>query len=92
MIRSFRCQETESIFQGFGSRRFRMIERSAKRRLDALNAASSLPDLAAIRSNHLEALTGNRKGQRSIRINGQWRICFVWRDEDAWDVEITDYH
>jgi proteic killer suppression protein len=92
VIRSFRCGETKAIFEGVGSIRFRSIERPAKRRLDLLAAAPSLQDLAAIRSNHLEALAGDRKGQHSIRVNQQWRICFVWKAADAWDVEIVDYH
>jgi len=92
VIRSFRGKDVQEIFEGFGSRRFRAIETVAKRRLDFLAAASSLLDLAAVRSNHLEALTGDRKGQHSIRINLQWRICFVWKDADAWDVDIVDYH
>ena len=92
MIRSFRCDETKAIFEGEGSLKFRSIERAAKRRLDLLAAATSLRDLAAIRSNHLEALAGNRKGQHSIRVNQQWRICFVWERADAWQVEIVDYH
>jgi len=74
------------------SRRFRNIEQAAYRRLVMLNGAKRLLDLAAIRSNHLEALAGSRAGQHSIRVNDQWRICFVWRDNDAWNVEIVDYH
>ncbi|MCC6590301.1 MAG: type II toxin-antitoxin system RelE/ParE family toxin [Bryobacterales bacterium] len=64
----------------------------AKRKLDHINAATSLADLAAIPGNRLEALGGDRKGQYSIRINDQWRICFVWIDNDATTVEIVDYH
>jgi len=92
VIRSFRSKDAKDIYEGFGSRRFRAIEKTAKRRLDFLDAAASLLDLAAVRSNHLEALTRDRKGQYSIRVNEQWRICFVWRDVDAWDVDIVDYH
>ena len=92
MIRSFHSKDAQEIFKGFGSRRFRAIEKAAKRRLDILAAATDLLDLAAIRSNHLEALAGERKGQYSIRINKQWRICFVWKAGDAWNVEILDYH
>jgi len=92
LIRSFRDKATRDIFEGFGSRRFRAIEKAAKRRLDVLAAATDLLDLAAIRSNRLEALAGNRKGQHSIRINDQWRLCFVWKAGDAWNVEIVDYH
>lgn len=92
MIRSFRDNDAKAIFEGYGSVRFKAFEQSAKRRLDLLHAASSLLDLANIRSNHLEALSADRKGQYSIRINKQWRICFAWRENDAWDVEIVDYH
>jgi proteic killer suppression protein len=80
------------MFEGEGSVRFRSIERPAKRRLDLLAAAPSLQDLAVIRSNHLEALAGDRTGRHSIRVNRQWRICFEWKGADGWDVEIVDYH
>lgn len=92
MIRSFRCQETEAIQQGYGSRRFRGIEKQARKPLRWLHAATSLADLAAIRGNRLEALSGDRVGQHSIRINDRWRICFSWRDGSAHDVEMVDYH
>jgi toxin HigB-1 len=92
MIRSFRCQETEAIHNGFGSRKFRSIEEQARKRLRWLDAATSLIDLAAIRSNRLETLKRTRAGQYSIRINDQWRICFSWREGNAHDVEIVDYH
>ncbi len=92
MIRSFRCRDAKAIFDAEGSVKFRSIERASKRRLDLLAAAPSLRDLAAIRSNHLEALIGVRKGQHRIRIYDLWGICFVWKDADAWDVEIVDYH
>lgn len=92
MIRSFRCAETKSIHEGFGSRIFRGIELQARKRLRWLDAATSLADLGAIRGNHLEALKGDRLGQYSIRINERWRICFVWRDGNAHEVEIVDYH
>ena len=92
MIRSFRCRDTGAIFRMEGSRKFKNIEQAAYRRLIMLDGASTLQDLAAIRSNLLEPLWGNRAGQYSIRINEQWRICFRWRGNDAWDVEIIDYH
>jgi proteic killer suppression protein len=92
MIRSFRCAETRALHHGYGSRRFRGIEEQARGRLSRLHAATSLTDLAAIRGNRLEALKGPRAGQYSIRINDQWRICFVWRDGNADEVEIVDYH
>lgn len=92
MIRSFRCPNTESLFNRLPVRRFEAIADSARRRLLRLDAARSLPELLAIRGNRLEALKGNRQGQHSIRINGQWRICFRWVQPDAQDVEIVDYH
>ncbi len=92
MIASFRCPETEALHLGFSSRKFQSIERSARTRLARLSAATRLSDLAAIPGNRLEALKGDRLGQYSIRINDQWRICFVWREGNAYDVEITDYH
>ncbi len=92
MIRSFRCQETRAIHEGFGSRTFREIERQARKRLRWLDAATSLADLGAIRGNRLEALRRDRAGQYSIRINDRWRICFVWHEGKADGVEIVDYH
>jgi toxin HigB-1 len=74
------------------SRRFGAIERVARRKLRQLDSAAELRDLAAPPGNRLEPLYGNRKGQHSIRINDQWRICFVWRNGDAYEVEIVDYH
>ncbi|MGB7758961.1 MAG: type II toxin-antitoxin system RelE/ParE family toxin [Bryobacteraceae bacterium] len=92
MIRSFRCQETRAIHNGYSSRRFHGIDEPARKRLRWLDAATSLTDLGAIRGNRLEALKGDRAGQHSIRINDRWRICFSWRDGNAYDVEIVDYH
>jgi toxin HigB-1 len=92
MIRSFQDDETKRLFQQQPSRRFKSIEKTALRKLIHLNQARSLRDLAAIPGNHLEALKGSRKGQHSIRVNDQYRICFVWKEEDAFDVEIVDYH
>jgi proteic killer suppression protein len=92
MIRSFRCQETRAIHAGYSSRRFGGIDEQARKRLRWLDAASSLTDLAAIRGNRLEALKGDRAGQHSIRVNDRWRICFSWREGNAYDVEIVDYH
>jgi len=68
------------------------IQKRARAKLLAVDAAAILDDLRTPPGNRLEPLKGDRKGQHSIRINDQWRICFVWRDEDAWDVEIVDYH
>ena len=92
MIQSFRDSATERIFRQLPARQFRQIGKAALRKLLHLNQARSLGDMAAIPGDRLEALKGNRKGQHSIRINDQYRICFVWKDGDAFDVEITDYH
>lgn len=93
MIRSFKDRETERIWQGRASRRFpRDIQDRALRKLRQLDAARTLDDLGNPPGNRLEMLSGNRSGQMSVRINNQWRICFVWADGDANDVEIVDYH
>ncbi len=92
MIKSFRSSETERLAKRQRVRRFRAFERVALRKLRQLDAAVELRDLSAPPGNHLEALHGDRQGQHSIRINDQWRICFVWRDGDAYDAEIVDYH
>jgi len=92
MIRSFRCRDTQSLANDEVVRRFRAIERVARRKLEVLASAGHLEDMRSPPGNRLESLKGNRAGQQSIRINDQWRICFVWRDGAAWDVEIVDYH
>jgi len=93
MIRSFKCKETERIWQGQSSRRFPSgIQNQALRKLRQLDAAATVEDLRNPPGNRLEALKGERAGQMSIRINDQWRICFRWLDGDAMDVEIADYH
>ncbi len=92
MIRSFRCRETERLFRRERTRRFSAIENVARRKLRMLDDAETLQDLAAVPGNRLELLRGNRRGQHSLRINDQWRICFVWRDNAAENVEIVDYH
>ncbi len=92
MIKTFRCEETQKLYRRIRSKRFQAIERVAQRKLRQLDSAAELRDLAAPPGNRLEAVHGDREGQRSIRINDQWRICFVWRDGDAYDVEIVDYH
>jgi proteic killer suppression protein len=93
MIRSFADPETESIWHGFRSRGFPDdIQKRALNRLKFLHAAASLNDLRNPPSNRLHALTDDRAGQHSISINKKWRICFVWKDGDAHDVEIVDYH
>lgn len=92
MIRSFRCRDTEALFHDHDVRRFRAIERIARRKLLYLHRARLLADLKVPPGNRLEALKGDRKGLYSIRINDQYRICFAWKDGDASDVEIVDYH
>jgi proteic killer suppression protein len=92
MIKTFKCKDTEKLFNDLGVKRFRGISRAARIKLEVLNAAVSLNSLRAPPGNRLEQLKGNRKGQHSIRINDQWRICFKWKDESAADVEIVDYH
>ena len=92
VIRSFRCRETEKLFQREYSRKFGVISHIARRKLRLLDDAETLQDLSAIPGNRLELLKGNRKGQYSIRINAQWRICFGWRENGAEEVEIVDYH
>ena len=93
MIRSFADRETERIWSGERSRRLPPdIQDTALRKLRLISAARRLEDLRIPPGNRLEALSGNRRGQHSIRINGQWRICFRWKDGEAKDVEICDYH
>ena len=93
MIKSFRCKETEKLFQGrFSAKLPQAIQRAAATKLKVLNAASVLETLRIPPSNNLEALHHDREGQHSIRINQQWRICFVWKGSDAYDVEIVDYY
>ncbi len=93
MIKSFASKETEKLFKRELSRKIpKTIQQIARRKLEILDAAEVLQDLRIPPSNHLEKLTGKRKGQHSIRINIQWRICFEWRKGDACSVEIVDYH
>jgi len=92
-IRNFKDKEAEQIFVGRFSKKLpQQIQQRARRRLVQLSAAMSLEDLRLPTSNRLEALEGDRKGQHSIRINQQYRVCFVWKGRDAQDVEIVDYH
>lgn len=92
MIRSFRCRETRALFETGKCRRWPDIRASAERKLIQLQAAETLEDLRSPPGNRLESLSGDRAGQHSIRINGQWRICFRWTDQGVEDVEIVDYH
>jgi toxin HigB-1 len=92
MIQSFKCKDTEALFNGRNVPRFRNVQRQARRKLLMLNAAPELASLKVPPGNHLEPLVGNRKGQHSIRINDQWRLCFVWQANGAAFVEIVDYH
>jgi proteic killer suppression protein len=92
MIHSFACADTEALFRSQNVSRFKNIERVARRKLLQLHAATELNSLRVPPGNRLEALKDNRKGQHSIRINDQWRVCFVWREDGADNVEIVDYH
>jgi toxin HigB-1 len=93
MIRSFKCKETEKIYKGQVSKKIPYeIQKTSLRKLIMLNASKTVEDLKAPPSNCLEDLQGDRKGQKSIRINIKYRICFVWEDGDTFDVEIIDYH
>jgi len=93
MIKSFADRETEKLFQREFSRKFPPdIQHRTRIKLEVLDAAENLEDLRQPPSNHLEALSGDRQGQHSIRINRQWRICFVWKEGNAYAVELVDYH
>lgn len=93
MIKGFRCRETEKIFNLKLSRKFPSdIQQAALRKLEMINAAAAVHILAMPPGNRLEKLRGSREGQYSIRINGQWRICFRWENGNACEVEICDYH
>lgn len=92
MICSFASPETEALFQSLRVRRFVNIERIARRKLLQIHASVELENLRIPPGNHVEGLKGNRAGQHSIRINDQWRVCFFWRKDGAYEVEIVDYH
>ncbi len=93
MIKSFSSKETQKIWEGQFSKKLPPdIQRIARRKLRMLNNSRIINDLKVPPANNLEQLKGNRKGQYSIRINDQWRICFTWKNEDCYDVEIVDYH
>ncbi len=92
MIQSLKSKKTKQLFEGKRIAQFQAFARQAQKRLRVLDAADTLEALRMLPSNRLKALEGSRKGQYSIRINDQWRICFKWRAGDAYDFEITDYH
>ena len=92
MIQSFKCTDTQALFAGVSAARFVNFRSVAERKLQMLHRAVRLDDLRIPPNNKLEALKRDRKGQHSIRINDQWRVCFVWTGSDAMDVEIVDYH
>jgi len=92
MIKSFKDKKTERLYTGQRVKKFQSFTRQAEKRLRILDAADTLESLMYLPSNRFKALTGDRKGQYSIRINGQWRICFEWADDGPLNVEITDYH
>ena len=92
MVESFRSKDTQALFEGKRVKRFANIEAIAQRKLQQLDSASTLEFLRSPPGNRLEALAGDRAGQHSIRINDQFRVCFVWKDGNASDVEIVDYH
>ncbi len=92
MIKKFKCKDTEKLFNDIDVKKFRALSRIARMKLEILNAAVSLNSSRIPPGNRLELLKGDRDGQHSIRINDRWRICFTWRDNDTYDVEIVDYH
>ncbi len=93
MIKSFADKRTAAIFSGYAVKGLpAQVQRRARAKLLAVDAAAKLEDICVPPGNRLEALRGDRREQHSIRINDQWRICFAWRDEDAWNAEIVDYH
>lgn len=92
MIRSFKARKLERFFEGAAVKEYRSFDDQLSRRLTVLDSAEKLSDLRALRSNRFEALAGNRKGQYSIRVNKQWRLCFSWDAEGPEKVEVVDYH
>lgn len=92
MIKSFCCKNTEALYQGKRVRKFEAFAMQAEKRLEILDNAKTIHDLMGLPSNRFESLVGDRAGQYSIRVNQQWRLCFEWKDADAYNVEIVDYH
>ena len=92
MILSFKCKDTQALFEGKSVRRFKAVARIAERKLAQLHAVQTLEFLRSPPGNSLEARMGDRKGQHSIRVNDQWRVCFVWTAAGPTEVEIVDYH
>lgn len=92
MIQSFKCANTQDLYETGKSRPFANIKKVAERKLQQLDSAATLEFLRSPPGNHLEELSGNRVGQHSIRINNQWRVCFVWTEKGPENVEIVDYH
>lgn len=92
MIKTFKCKDTEALFQGKRVARFAQIERAALRKLEQLDLAEAIEDMRAPPGNRIEPVKGDRLGQWSVRINAQWRACFRFENGAAWDVEIVDYH
>ena len=92
MIKSFRCKDTQTLYETGKTRRFSAIKAAAERKLIMLEAADTLDDLKSPPGNRLESLSGDRESQHSIRINKQWRVCFRWAEDGPEDVEIVDYH
>ena len=92
MIKSFKCKDTEKLFNDTDVKKFRSISRKTRMKLEILNAVVSLESLKVPPGNRLESLKGDRKGQCSIRIDSQWRICFKWEAGNTYEVEIVDYH
>lgn len=92
MIKTFRCRDTEALFNGKRVARFVNLERAALRKLEQLDLAQVIEDMRAPPGNRLETLKGDRAGQWSVRINDQWRVCFRFEDGNVLDVEIADYH
>lgn len=92
MIKSFHSKDTKALYEGKCVRKFESCAAQAEKRLEILDNAKTINDLMALPSNRFEALSGDRSGQFGIRVNQQWRVCFEWKDADAYNVEIVDYH